>query len=236
MKDDGKGLRDEPNDNVYVAWIEAPAQKKIQLAIADDGVALGALMVELPSGTDSVVDIELVSMKLSVPKGGDEYFETKSQTQNPSVTDQIAVTLTLDDRILKRLDQPEIRYGSNRSAPLRDDGLQGDAEAGDRLFLAQFSVSRDEYMSISVWDSGTKKGSLSVFLPSSNTASVRLRTTMMKLVCIISEPQSQSQIDSPVATSGTSGRSAGSCTLGCYHSFCNRFCCTTRWHAIEMGT
>jgi len=206
LKDDGKGLKDTPNDHVHVAWIEVPAQKKVQLAIADDGYALGALNVELPGGADSVVAVTYGSGELSVEMRYGAVVDSSVAQETPSKTDQIAVDLTVDDRILQRLDQPEIQYGSNRSVPLRDDGLSGDSEAGDGLYLSRFSVSRDEYMDISIWDKGIKKGALSVFLPSSNTATIRLRTTDDEAgLKLLSEPQSQGQIDSPGAASAEGG-------------------------------
>ena len=102
--------------------------------------------------------------------------------------DKIALTVYLDDRLLK-LDKPRlsIDQAGVASVTFSDDGTGGDETAGDHLLLAKLLISRSEYPQIMISDQDEEQGSVRVFLPSTSEAIVWLRASEMGIK-LISEP------------------------------------------------
>ena len=54
---------------------------------------------------------------------------------------------------------------------------EADEASGDQIFSAVFQVEQAEFLKVAIDDDGQAVGQLTVFLPSSSSAQIRMRTT-----------------------------------------------------------
>jgi hypothetical protein len=133
-----------------------------------------------------------------------------------ATADRITVRLVVDDRALSRLTEPRLVTDQRdvQPVPLRDDGREAGDVAGDELWLGTVEVARSQYLTLEVQDAGTSVGSLSVFLPSSSEAEIRVQTVEgSEGLRLVTEPTGTSTTDDP-STGTASASSASSSDTG----------------------
>jgi hypothetical protein len=84
----------------------------------------------------------------------------------------------VDDRAIGRLVKPTLFLDQDgaQPVPITDDGAIEEDTAGDGIYAAILLAKREEYLTIKLEDGGEAVGSLTVFLPSTREAVIRLRT------------------------------------------------------------
>lgn len=213
FRDDGAQVGDDKNDQVYVASVDVLRAESVGIAIRDGDAELGTFAVLLPSGVTNK-DVALktrggapaVVLDVAAPKIQGEL----------ATADRITVRLVVDDRALTRLTDPTMVTDQRdvQPVPLRDDGrVEGDV-AGDNLWLGTAEVARSQYLTLEVRDAGGSVGSLSVFLPSSSEAEIRVQTVEgAEGLRLVTEPTGTSTTDDPTtgtaASSGAGGAAGG---------------------------
>lgn len=213
FRDDGAQVGDDKNDGVYVAVAEVLRGESVGIAVLDGTVELGTFAVLLPSGaTDKDVALKTsggdpaVVLDVAAPKMQGEL----------ATADRITVRLVVDDRALSRLTEPRLVTDQRdvQPVPLRDDGREAGDVAGDELWLGTVEVARSQYLTLEVQDAGTSVGSLSVFLPSSSEAEIRVQTVEgSEGLRLVTEPTGTSTTDDP-STGTASASSASSSDTG----------------------
>ena len=117
--------------------------------------------------------------------------------------------------MLQRLQTPTVTFVSQKSAAVnfRDDGINGDSDSNDHVWMASTVLERDEFVQLKVIDGEQEQGQLTVFLPSTSEAEVWLRSTDSGIKLVTEPTQSSGTtttaiIESGGATSVTSDRLA----------------------------
>ncbi len=213
FRDDGAQVGDDKNDQVYVASIDVLRGESVGIAIRDGDAELGTFAVLLPSGaTDKDVALKTsggdpaVVLDVAAPKMQGEL----------ATADRITVRLIVDDRALSRLTDPALVTDQRdvQPVPLRDDGRVAGDVADDNLWLGTVEVARSQYLTLEVRDAGGSVGSLSVFLPSSSEAEIRVQTVEgSEGLRLVTEPTGTSTTDDPATGTGSTS-SAGGVTGG----------------------
>ena len=177
----------------------------VVLQLKDGARSLSSMIVFLPQSANAGLGLvhSRVGIQASETSTGvtEEplIFEAAKEGKQ-ELTDKIQVQLLIDDRVLQRLRTPKIRLAEEgRDAILlRDDGEDADTQAKDQVYTASFLVGRAEYLQIAVEDRGKPFGEMTVFLPSSSEAKIRLRTVDAKNgLKLLTEAQALSEVDSP---------------------------------------
>lgn len=93
--------------------------------------------------------------------------------------DTMRLAVEVDDRAVRRLQHPVLRVSAEGAAPvpLVDDGSIPEDTPNDEIWVAVQLVRRTQKLELRVEDGGTTLGPLAAFLPSSDTAGLRVRTT-----------------------------------------------------------
>lgn len=139
---------------------------------------------------------------------------TGTDFQEGNGENKIQVTMILDDRILQKLENPRLRVLQSNSLEINllDDGKDSDEKTSDKIFSGQFSVEQTEFMKVAIDDNGSPIGEMTVFLPSSSSARIRMRTTDdssgLKLVTE-AIATGGGDAPTPVVTSGNGAASVG---------------------------
>ena len=177
----------------------------VVLKLKDGTRLLSSMIVFLPQSANAGLGIvhSRVGIQASETSTGvtEEplIFEAAKEGKQ-ELTDKIQVQLLIDDRVLQRLRAPKIRLAEEgrESISLSDDGEDADSQANDQVYTASFLVGRAEYLQIAVEDRGKPFGEMTVFLPSSSEAKIRLRTVDAKNgLKLLTEAQALSEVDSP---------------------------------------
>jgi len=217
LTDDGTVEGDSAGDGVYTGLITLPARESLGFQVSDSGRVLGNLQASLPSAQGVLIALRYNQFGLS-GVGGDEDSETGTMVvqatpkgeriASTSESDKIALTVHLDDRLLQRLKIPAVTFVAQESAGVnfRDDGSNGDEEAGDHVWMASTVLEREEFVQLKVIDDEQEQGQLTVFLPSTSEAVVWLRSTETGIK-LVTEP-TQSSTSSTTSTIEGSGGTA----------------------------
>ena len=183
----------------------------VVLELKDGARMLSSMIVFLPKTANAGLGIvhSRVGIQASETSTGvtEEplVFEAAKEGKQ-ELTDKIQVQLLIDDRVLQRLRTPKIRLAEDgrSSILIRDDGEDADTQANDQVYSASFVVGRAEYLQIAVEDRGKPFGEMTVFLPSSSEAKIRLRTIDAKNgLKLLTEAQSLSEIEAPNLSEST---------------------------------
>lgn len=177
----------------------------VVLTLKDGARSLSSMIVFLPKTANAGLGIinSRIGIQASETSTGvtEEplIFEAAKEGKQ-ELTDKIQVQILIDDRVLQRLRSPKIRLAEEGRASilLHDDGEDTDTQANDQVYSASFVVGRAEYLQLAVEDRGKPFGEMTVFLPSSSEAKIRLRTIDAKNgVKLLTEAQALSEIDAP---------------------------------------
>jgi hypothetical protein len=194
---------------LYELQAEVPYEDFVRLHILSDGELFSDGVVFLPPARQSELKLQVGLTGLRTPVH--EQHSTDDEEDKPphpmqqvspeeeEALDEILVKLTVDDRVLQKLSKPSVVAGDGMEGVLlHDDGLNGDRLAGDQVFFCSFKVEREEYLLFSIQDKEEQIGELTVFLPSTNEANIRIRTTEEQAgLKLLTEPQALSDVDSP---------------------------------------
>lgn len=209
FRDDGAQSGDVASDRIYVATVDVARTETVGLAVEDGGARVGALSVSLPSDATE----KDVALKTSA---GDpalvlDAAAPKMQGGAPSA-DRITVRMVVDDRALSRLSDPQLVTDQDdvKPVPLRDDGREEGDVAGDELWFGVVEVARSQYLTLEVRDRTGSVGSLSVFLPSSSEAEVRVQTVEGdEGLRLVTEPTTASTDDPATGTAAEGSTASG---------------------------
>jgi hypothetical protein len=224
MLDNGEIEGDTPEDNIYYGRVVIAPTESLMLMVLDGEKSLGLVKVSVPSVTISEIELSYTQYGLSI-KGEENSKDNKDSSGNSqlilqaapegtevsseSSDDKIALKIYLDDRTLKRLGTPTLQLNQKGFSPVefRDNGEDGDEDSGDHLFISKTVIERDEFVQIMIVDGEEKVGQLTIFLPSTSEAVVRVRTSENGIK-MMTEPQSGAKTDdgassSPASSSNT---------------------------------
>ena len=187
----------------------------VVLDIKDQGRDISKLVVFLPQAANASLGLSnsRVGIQASDTSAGvaeEPLIFEAAKEGSEGLTDKITVQLLVDDRVLQRLRSPIIRLAQDGQGEimLRDDGEDVDQMAMDQVYTASFSVNRAEYLQVAIEDKGKPFGEMTVFLPSSSEAKIRLRTVDAKNgLKLLTEAQALSEVDSP--SLGTTAQEGG---------------------------
>ena len=215
MNDEGGLFDEEAGDGIYTGVLTLPSSESLGFQVADNGKTLGNLEASLPSAQG--VQIQLSYSKFGLSSldsntGGETGSMVVQATPkgerivSTSASDKIALTVYLDDRLLKRLQIPAVTFVEQESAGVnfRDDGINGDEEGTDHVWMASTVLEREEFVQLQVIDDSVEQGQLTVFLPSTSEAVVWLRSTESGIK-LVTEPTQGSTGTSSVTTDTSSG-------------------------------
>ncbi len=203
-------LSSEGEEGVLWGVLDIPRSEIAVLRATQGGQDLGTVSVVLPAASRALV-------RLSVGAGGLAGERSESATEDPLViqaipsgeelgdADSIAITLYVDDRTVGRLTRPVVVIDQEGLAPttLLDNGtLDGDTSS-DAIFVGKLTVGRAEHLRFTLTDAGAPVGEMTVFLPSTSEASIRVRTTGDGLK-LQTEPQALGGADGPTGGGGSS--------------------------------
>ncbi|MAA78257.1 MAG: hypothetical protein CL916_03280 [Deltaproteobacteria bacterium] len=193
------------NSGMFTSSLLLDYEEFIVLNVKDGTRDLSSMIVFLPQSANAGLGLvhSRVGIQASETSTGvtEEplIFEAAKEGKQ-ELTDKIQVQLLIDDRVLQRLRTPKIRLAEEgrEAILLRDDGEDADTQAKDQVYTASFLVGRAEYLQIAVEDRGKPFGEMTVFLPSSSEAKIRLRTVDAKNgLKLLTEAQALSEVDSP---------------------------------------
>jgi hypothetical protein len=187
----------------------------VVLELQDGAQSLSSMVVFLPETANASLGLvnSRVGIQASDTSSGvseEPLIFEAAKEGTEGLTDKISVQLLVDDRVLQRLRSPIIRLAEEgrEEIELRDDGEEQDGEALDQVYTASFVVERAEYLQLAVEDKGKPFGEMTVFLPSSSEAKIRLRTIDAKNgLKLLTEAQALSEVDAP--SMGTSAQEGG---------------------------
>lgn len=215
LNDEGGLFDEEAGDGIYTGVLTLPSNESLGFQVADNGKTLGNLEASLPSAQG--VQIQLSYSKFGLSSldsntGGETGSMVVQATPkgerivSTSASDKIALTVYLDDRLLKRLQIPAVTFVEQESAGVnfRDDGINGDEEGSDHVWMASTVLEREEFVQLQVIDDSVEQGQLTVFLPSTSEAVVWLRSTESGIK-LVTEPTQGSTGTSSVTTDTSSG-------------------------------
>ena len=224
LVDDGSIAGDLPKDGVYTGLVTLPSKESLGFQVSDDGSVLGNLEASLPSAQGVLVQLKYSQYGLagvnSEVEGQTGSMVVQATPKGESVasnsgSDKIALIIHLDDRLLQRLQTPTVTFVSQKSAAVnfRDDGINGDSESKDAVWMASTVLERDEFVQLKVIDGDQEQGQLTVFLPSTSEAEVWLRSTESGIKLVTEPTQSgtttsSSTIEKSGGTNVTSDRLA----------------------------
>ncbi|MDG1480096.1 MAG: hypothetical protein P8R54_10930 [Myxococcota bacterium] len=207
-------LSTEGDDGVYWGMIDIPRTELVTLHAQREDLDLGTVSVVLPATPRALV-------RLSVGEWGLTGEQTDA-SEEPLVVqaapggedlgdaDSIALTLYVDDRGVGRLTSPRAVIDQAGLSPtdLLDDGSLEDDTIDDGIFVGKLTVGRAEHLRFSLEDAGVAVGEMTVFLPSTSEASIRVRTTGDGLK-LQTEPQALGGADGPMDGGGGGGGLGG---------------------------
>lgn len=230
FRDDGQIAGDIPGDGIVVASVRVAPAESLAFTIRDGDAALGTFTLALPASGDKafafkatdgepalIMDTKAPAMPAA--KAADPTASTLVVTAAPvgdtpetsaEGADRIAVRFIVDDRALGRLQDASVAVDQQGVDPakLTDDGAADGDTAGDQIYHAYLTVTRAQYLGFHVVDGSEVVGRLSVFLPSSSEALVRVATTTAAAgLELKTEPTATGSTDSPSA--GVSSASSG---------------------------
>ena len=193
------------NNGLFTSSLLLDYEEFVVLNLKDGARSLSSMIVFLPQSANAGLGLvhSRVGIQASETSTGvtEEplIFEAAKEGKQ-ELTDKIQVQLLIDDRVLQRLRSPKIRLAEEgrEAILLHDDGENADTQAKDQVYTASFLVGRAEYLQIAVEDRGKPFGEMTVFLPSSSEAKIRLRTVDAKNgLKLLTEAQALSEVDSP---------------------------------------
>lgn len=230
FQDDGQIPGDVPGDRIFVARITVAKAEHLSLGVAEpEGPPLGMLTVSLPASGSSDVALKtatgapallLDARAPSMPgaaaadPGGSRLVVTAAPTgdtvsADDEGADRITVRFLVDDRAADRIDgdaRVVVDQSGAQPARLVDDGETAeDEDADDDIYAAELQVSRAQYLGFSILLDGRDEplGELSVFLPSTSEALVRVRTSEDAAgLELMTEPTALGSADAPAAPGG----------------------------------
>ena len=223
LSDDGSIPEDTAADGVWMAGFDLVKAEKISFAIEDNGEALERFDLALPNeesvhlalrttGEEHALVVDLSAKNPPKGDGGSnsdsDLVVLAAPVGSGSGADSIAVNVTVDDRAIGRLRRPTLTVDQEgiESVDLRDDGAGIDAVAADGQYAGSLVVRRTEYLGLSVLDQGKPLGSLSIFMPSTGEAEVRVKTTEgTPGVLLANEPMPTGETARPVEQGGGGG-------------------------------
>ena len=177
----------------------------VVLEMKEEARILSTLVIFIPKSANASLGLSnsrvgIQASDTSVGVAEEPLIFEAAKEGKEGLTDKITVQILVDDRVLQRLRSPVIRLAQagQEEIILRDDGEDADQQAMDQVYTASFLVSRAEYLQIAVEDKGKPFGEMTVFLPSSSEAKIRLRTVDAKNgLKLLTEAQALSEVDSP---------------------------------------
>ncbi|MEC8381296.1 MAG: hypothetical protein VXZ96_13285 [Myxococcota bacterium] len=188
--DDGQNGDSEAGDQIYTATLEVDYKPLIQLGFQNGSSEPVNSMVMLPESGPAELRALVTSVGLTTADAQNaditvsaplvvQAAPTGVDIQEGNGENFIEVTMILDDRILQKLNKPRLRVLQSETTvvDLIDDGTGVDEGASDQIYSAQFSVEQAEFLKVAIDDAGNPVGQLTVFLPSSSSARIRMRTT-----------------------------------------------------------
>lgn len=234
FRDDGQVSGDVPGDRIWMVSATVARAESLTFSVLEDGVPVGRLSVALPSegaadvATKTVVDgLVLDTRAPAMPAASGAAGQPLVVSAAPSGervasgdggADRITVRFSVDDQAAGRLAAGAtvvVAQDGVEPAILMDDGeTADDSKAGDRVYAAQLEVARAQYLGFTLMTGGDDSaplGELSVFLPSSSEALVRLRTTESAAgLELQTEPTALGSTEAPAQSgASTAGGSGG---------------------------
>lgn len=232
FRDDGQISGDVPGDRIFVAAATVARGESVRLGVAESGAEpLGMVQVSLPAEGSADVALKVVAGEPAlvldsrapampaeaVADPGSRRLVVTAAPTGDAVeagdegADRITVRFLVDDRAADRIDgaaRLTVDQEGVAPAPLVDDGETAqDEDGGDDIFAAELSVFRAQYLGFAIEVDGEALGELSVFLPSTSEALVRVRTAEGEAgLELLTEPTALGSADAPAA-GGPSGAS-----------------------------
>ena len=223
--DDGLNGDEEAGDRIFTAVMDVKYQPMIQLGYQNGNAEAVSSVVMLPDSGPAelralvtptglkTIEAQNADITVSAPLVV-QAAPTGVDIQEGNGENFIEVTMILDDRILQKLNNPRLRVLQNDTTvvSLNDDGKEADEASGDQIFSAVFQVEQAEFLKVAIDDEGQAVGQLTVFLPSSSSARIRMRTTDDSAgLKLLTEAIATGGGDSPtpVMTTGSGGSTGG---------------------------
>ena len=204
--DDGLLFSDEPGDGVWRADVSVLRTPTLSLALKDEDELLGEITFALPASQRSSVTL--------VRRGDPPALVALGETGQPGEAltgdrgDTIVLSVEIDDRAARLLEAPMIRAGEGAVDPVgaTDDGSVTGDTPGDHIYNAVLELQRTPSVELVILEAEAELGAVSLVLPSTDAASVRLRTrTGSPAIMKLTDPQ---------APSGQGAGSGGSSSAG----------------------
>ncbi|MFT5686573.1 MAG: hypothetical protein ACI8RZ_007529 [Myxococcota bacterium] len=205
-------LSTEGDDGVYWGVLDLPRSELVTLHAWRNDLDLGEVSVVLPSVPRALVRLSVGQWGLAgeIAAASQEPLVVQAAPSGEDLgdTDSIAITLFVDDRSVGRLTEPTVLIDQEGLPPttLLDDGSLEDDTTADGIFVGKLTVGRAEHLRFTLQNAGASVGEMTVFLPSTSEASIRVRTTGDGLK-LQTEPQALGGADGP--SEGGGGSSLG---------------------------
>ena len=208
-------LIDRGGEGVYWGILDVPQAEMVELNARYYDRELGGVTVVLPAA-----DIAMVRMSVGDWGLGSETAGTTSNEplvvqaapggEDLGDSDSIQITLIVDDRSVGRLSKPMVDVDQEGAEPLklRDDGMLEEDTSDDQIYVGSFVVGRAEHLRFILLDDEASVGEMTVFLPSTSEAAIRVRTTGDGLK-LQTEPQAMGGADGPIRGGGGAGGDEG---------------------------
>lgn len=198
-------ISDSDGDGVYWGRLDIPRAELVQLTAKNDSLDLGTVSVVLPASHRAMVRMAVGDWGLTGEEAATSeeplVVQAAPSGEDLGDADSIALTLYVDDRSVGRLTRPVVNIDQEglQPTPLLDDGTLAEDTSADGIYVGQLTVGRAEHLRFTLTDAELPMGEMTVFLPSTSEASIRVRTTGDGL-------KLQTE---PVAMGGTDGPAAG---------------------------
>ena len=198
-------ISDTDGDGVYWGVLVVPRSQMVQLTAKKEALDLGTVSVVLPADRRAMVRMSVgewgLTSEQTASSEGPLVVQAAPSGEDLGDADSIAITLYVDDRSVGRLTQPVVNIDQEglEPSPLLDDGTLSEDTSADGIYVGKLTVGRAEHLRFSLTDGEQPMGEMTVFLPSTSEASIRVRTTGDGL-------KLQTE---PVAMGGTDGPSGG---------------------------
>ena len=213
LLDDGTLERDTAGDKVYFARVELIPSETLTLSVLDRNDPIGLVKVAVPSAAAALVTLYFSQYGLSAEEkrdaDGDSQLILQAAPKGVDISsssgdDRISLSIVLNDKTMNSLAVPVLQLNQDGFEPVefRDDGMDGDSEQNDRIFVAKAIIEREEFVQMMLVDGEETVGQLTIFLPSTSEAVVRIRTSENGIK-MTTEPQSSQGASGGSTTTST---------------------------------
>ncbi|RME26097.1 MAG: hypothetical protein D6798_07325 [Deltaproteobacteria bacterium] len=234
MADDGSRIGDRADDGIWMWAGTVPAGETRTLRLLDGDRQLAALDLAIPAGDRAFFAYKLLADGSVVPDpaarpiervgdviptsgdivgaasamgGGARAAEEGTRGgDRPVGDDEVRVRLFLDDRAVQRVHDPIVVVPDQGRGPvhLADDGRVAGDTPDDGIYVGDLVVQRTQYLRFEVADGDDPLGELTVFLPSTGQAEVRMRSTEGEPgIELAVEPTAQGANEGPASGGGS---------------------------------